>query len=50
MKDLIKFELSVLIEKNRYNNEKKLNTEIEKMLAKNHLLKEIQLVQFKKSK
>ena len=50
MKDLIRFELSVLIEKNRYNNEKKLNTEIEKMLAKNHLLKEIQLVQFKKSK
>ena len=50
MKDLYKFELSVLIEKNRYNNEKKLNSEIEKMFAKNHLLKEIQLVQFKKSK
>ena len=50
MKDLYKFELSVLIEKNRYNNEKKLNTEIEKMFAKNHHLKEIKLVQFKKSK
>ena len=51
MKDLYKFELSVLIEKNRYNNEKKLNTEIEKMFAKNHhLLKEIKFVQFKKSK
>jgi len=50
MKDLYKFELSVLIEKNWYNNEKKLNTEIEKLFAKNHLLKEIQLVQFKKTK
>ena len=50
MKDVSKFEMSVLIEKNRYNNEKKLNTEIEKMFAKNHHLKEIKLVQFKKSK
>jgi len=50
MKDLYQFELSVLIEKNRYNNEKKLNTEIEKMFSKNHQLKEIKLVQFKKSK
>ena len=50
MKDLYKFELSVLIEKNRYSNEKKLNTEIEKLFAKNHLLKEIQLFQFKKTK
>ena len=50
MKDLYKFELSVLIEKNRYNNEKKLNTEIEKMFAKNHFLKEIKLVQFKITK
>ena len=50
MKDVSKFELSVLIEKNRYNNEKKLNSEIEKMFAKNHQLKEIKLVQFKKSK
>ena len=50
MKDLYKFELSVLIEKNRYDNEKKLNTEIEKMFAKNHHLKEIKLIQLKKSK
>ena len=50
MKDLYKFELSVLIEKNRYSNEKKLNAEIQKLFAKNHFLKEIQLVQFKKSK
>ena len=50
MKDLYKFELSVLIEKNRYNNEKKLTSEIEKMFAKKHHLKEIKLVQFKKSK
>ena len=50
MKDLYKFDLSVLIEKNRYNNEKKLNTEIEKLFSKNHQLKEIKLVQFKKSK
>ena len=50
MKDLYKFELSVLIEKNRYNNEKKLTSEIEKLFSKNHQLKEIKLVQFKKSK
>ena len=50
MKDLYQFNLSVLIEKNRYSNEKKLNVEIEKLFAKNHYLKEIQLVQFKKSK
>ena len=50
MKDLYQFNLSVLIEKNRINNEKKLTAEIEKMFAKNHYLKEIQFVQFKKSK
>ena len=50
MKDVSKFEMLVLIEKNRYNNEKKLNTEIEKMFAKNHHLKEIKLIQLKKSK
>jgi len=48
MKDLYKFDLSVLIEKNRQQNEKKLNTEIEKLFSKNHQLKEIKLVQFKK--
>ena len=50
MKDLYKFELSLLIEKNRYNNEKKLNTEIEKLFSKNPQLRDIKLVQFKKSK
>ena len=50
MKDLIKFELSVLIEKNKPTNERKLNTEIEKMFSKNPQLREINLVQFKKSK
>ena len=50
MKDLIKFELSVLIEKNKSTNERKLITEIEKLLTKNSQLREIKLVQFKKSK
>ena len=50
MKDLYHFNLSVLIEKNRYNNEKKLNKEIEKMFEKNYQLKEIQFVQLKKSR
>ena len=50
MKDLIKFELSVLIEKNLSTNERKLNTEIEKLLNNNSQLREINLVQFKKSK
>ena len=50
MKDLIKFELSVLIEKNKSTNERKLNAEIEKLLTKNTQLREINLVQFKKTK
>ena len=50
MKDLMKFELSVLIEKNKSTNERKLNTEIEKLLTKNSQMREINLVQFKKSK
>ena len=50
MKDLMKFELSVLIEKNKSTNERKLNTEIEKLLNSNSQLREINLVQFKKSK
>ena len=50
MKDVSKFEMLVLIEKNKTNNEKKLNTEIEKLFSKNHQLKGIKLVQFKKSK
>ena len=50
MKDLYKFDLSELIEKNRQQNEKKLNTEIEKLFSKNPQLRDIKLVQFKKSK
>ena len=50
MKDIIKFELSVLIEKNKSTNERKLNTEIEKLLNSNSQLREVNLVQFKKSK
>ena len=50
VKDLIKFELSVLIEKNKPTNERKLTAEIEKLLSKNSQLKEINLIQFKKSK
>ena len=50
MKDLYQFNLSVLIEKNKYNNEKKLNKEIEKMFEKNYQLKEIQFVQLKKNR
>ena len=50
MKDVMKFELLVLIPKNRHNNEKKLNVEIEKMFTKNHQLKEIKFVQLKKTR
>ena len=50
MKDVSKFEMLVLIEKNKTNNEKKLNTEIEKLFSKNHQLKEIKLIQLKKTK
>ena len=50
MKDLIKFELSVLIEKNKSTNERKLTAEIQKLLTKNSQLREINLVQFKKTK
>ena len=50
MKDLMKFELTVLIEKNKSTNERKLNKEIEKLLTKNFQLRDINLVQFKKSR
>ena len=49
MKGITKFELLVLIEKNKSTNERRLNTEIEKLLSKNPNLREINLVQFKKS-
>jgi len=50
MKDLFTFELSVLIEKNVSNNEKKLIKEVEKFLTTNNHLKEIQLIRIKKTK
>ena len=50
MKDIIKFELSVLIEKNKSTNERKLTAEIEKLLSKNSQLREIKLIQIKKTK
>ena len=50
MKDVSEFELSVLIEKNVSNNEKKLIKEVEKFLTKNIHLKEIQLIRIKKTK
>jgi len=50
MKDIIKFELSVLIEKNKSTNERKLLKEIEKLLNQSSQLREVRLVQFKKTK
>ena len=50
MKDVSKFEMLVLIEKNVSNNEKKLIKEVEKFLTKNNHLKEIQLIRIKKTK
>ena len=48
MKDLIKFELSVLIEKNKSTNERKLLKEIEKLLNQSSQLREVRFVQFNK--
>ena len=48
MKDLMKFELSVLIEKNKSMNERKLKKEIEKLLNQGAQLREVRLVQFEK--
>ncbi len=48
MKDLMKFELSVLIEKNKSTNERKLKKEIEKLLNQSSQLREVRLVQFNK--
>ena len=50
MKDVSKFEMLVLIEKNKTNNENKLIKEVEKFLTKNIHLKEIKLIQLKKTK
>ena len=48
MKDIVKFELSVLIEKNKSTNERKLKREIEKLLSQSARLREVRLVQIKK--
>ena len=48
MKDLIKFELSVLIEKNKSTNERKLKKEIDKLLSQSAQLREVRLVQINK--
>ena len=45
MKDIVKFELSVLIEKNKSTNERKLKKEIEKLLSQSARLREVRLVQ-----
>ena len=47
MKDIVKFELSVLIEKNKSTNERKLKKEIEKLLSQSAQLREVRLVQLK---
>ena len=47
MKDIVKFELSVLIEKNKSTNERKLKREIEKLLSQSAQLREVRLVQIK---
>ena len=47
MKDLMKFELTVLIEKNKSTNERKLLKEIEKLLSQSAQLREVRLVQIK---
>ena len=49
MKDIVKFELSVLIEKNLSSNERKLKKEIEKLLNQSAQLREVRLVQVIKS-
>ena len=45
MKDIVKFEFSVLIEKNKSTNERKLKKEIEKLLSQSAQLREVSLVQ-----
>ena len=45
MKDIVKFELSVLIKKNKSTNERKLKREIEKLLSQSSQLREVRLVQ-----
>ena len=46
MKGIQKYELTVLIEKNKSTNERKLLKEIEKLLNQSAQLREVRLVQF----
>ena len=48
MKGLQKYELTVLIEKNKSTNERKLLKEIEKLLNQSSQLREVRFVQIKK--
>jgi len=48
VKNLTRFELSVLIEKNKSTNERKLKREIEKLLSQSAQLREVRLVQINK--
>ena len=50
MKGIQKYELTVMIEKNLSTNERKLQTEIQKLLSKNSQMREINFVQMKKTK
>ena len=48
VKGITKYELVVLIEKNKYTNEKKLNLEMEKQFSNNPQVREdIKLLNFK---
>ena len=50
MKGIQKYELTVMIEKNLSTNERKLQTEIQKLLSKNSQMQEINFVQMKKKR
>ena len=50
LKGIQKYELTVMIEKNLSTNERKLQTEIQKLLSKNFQMREIDFVQMKKTK
>ena len=50
LKGIQKYELTVMIEKNLSTNERKLQTEIQKLLSKNSQMREINFVKMKKTK
>ena len=50
MKGVTEYKLVVLIEKNTNANQKKLETEISKMIERNNQLKDIRLIAISKSK